>query len=175
MENEKRRFCRNCGTHILIESIQCVFCGSFQSRNSISFFRFAVESKFFRTKVLYPTLPVLGFILFVVQIFLKFETIPLYVSILFFLWALVFSISGWIGELILDLKFRGDVKDFKEGFIEWQKHLYDRSPALSYLGMILFVATPLIQWQNSLWFSLSSAGIWTLLISFIFLVIIPLV
>ncbi|WP_061222878.1 hypothetical protein [Leptospira weilii] len=175
MENEKRRFCRNCGTHILVESIQCVFCGSFQSRDSISFFRFAVESKFFRTKVLYPTLPVLGFILFVVHIFLKFETISLYVSILFFLWALIFSISGWIGELILDLKFRGDVKDFKEGFIEWQKHLYDRSPALSYLGMILFVATPLIQWQNSLWFSLSSAGIWTLLISFIFLVIVPLV
>ncbi|MBE8397452.1 zinc ribbon domain-containing protein [Leptospira borgpetersenii serovar Hardjo-bovis] len=175
MENEKKRFCRNCGTHILVESIQCVFCGSFQVRNSISFFRFATESKFYRTKILYPVLPFLGLFFFVVHIFLKFEAIPLYVSILFFLWALIFSISGWIGELILDLKFRGDVKDFKEGFIEWQKHLYDRSPTLSYLGMILFVATPLIQWQNSLWFSLSSSGIWTLLISFIILVIIPLI
>ncbi|EMO03816.1 hypothetical protein LEP1GSC116_0580, partial [Leptospira interrogans serovar Icterohaemorrhagiae str. Verdun HP] len=37
----------------------------------------------------------------------------------------------------------------------------------------MFVAVPLIQWQNSLWFSLSSAGIWTLLISFIFCSYLP--
>ncbi|EMY77415.1 hypothetical protein LEP1GSC060_2874 [Leptospira weilii serovar Ranarum str. ICFT] len=174
MENEKR-FCRNCGTHILAESIQCVFCGSFQSRNSIPFFRYAAESKFLRTKILYPLLPVLGMFFLTIHIFLRFGTIPLSASILFFVWTLIFSVAGWIGELILDLKFRGDVKDFKEGFIEWQKHLYDRSPYLSYLGMILFVATPLVQWRNSLWFSLSSAGIWILLISFIFLIIVPLV
>ncbi|WP_061247860.1 hypothetical protein [Leptospira alstonii] len=174
MENEKR-FCRNCGTHILAESIQCVFCGSFQSRNSIPFFRYAAESKFLRTKILYSFLPVLGMFFLAAHIFLRFGAIPLSASILFFVWTLIFSVAGWIGELILDLKFRGDVKDFKEGFIEWQKHLYDRSPYLSYLGMILFVATPLIQWQNSLWFSLSSAGIWTLLVSFVFLIIVPLV
>lgn len=86
MENGKRRFCRNCGTHILAESIQCVFCGSFQSRSSIPFFRFAAESKFFRTKVLYPALPVLGLVFFIVHIILKLETIPLYASTLFFLW-----------------------------------------------------------------------------------------
>lgn len=49
-----------------------------------SFFRFAAESKFFRTKVLYPVLPVLGLVFFIVHIILKFETIPLYASILFF-------------------------------------------------------------------------------------------
>ncbi|MGJ4785188.1 hypothetical protein [Leptospira interrogans] len=173
MENEKR-FCRNCGTHILAESIQCLFCGSFQSLNSISFFRYIAESKFLRTKIFYPILPVLGLFLIVIHVLTRFEKVPLLVSILFFVWAFVFSVSGWIGELILDLKFRGDVKDFKEGFIEWQKRLYDRSRYFSYFGMILFVAVPLIQWQNSLWFSLSSAGIWTLLISFIFLVILPL-
>lgn len=173
MENEKR-FCRNCGTHILAESIQCLFCGSFQSLNSISFFRYIAESKFLRTKIFYPILPVLGLFFIVIHVLTRFEKIPLLTSILFFVWAFVFSVSGWIGELILDLKFRGDVKDFKEGFIEWQKRLYDRSPYFSYFGMILFVAVPLIQWQNSLWFSLSSAGIWTLLISFIFLVILPL-
>ncbi|TGM08935.1 zinc ribbon domain-containing protein [Leptospira barantonii] len=174
METEKR-FCRNCGTHILAESVQCVFCGSFQSRGSIPFFRFLSESKFLRTKVLYPALPVFGLLFLVAYVSLWLGKFPVSVPILFFLWTLIFSISGWIGELILDLKFHGDVKDFKEGFIEWQKHLYNRSPYLSYLGMILFVATPLIQWQNSLWFSLSSASIWTLLISFISLVIVPLV
>ncbi|EKN86701.1 hypothetical protein LEP1GSC034_2983 [Leptospira interrogans str. 2003000735] len=127
-----------------------------------------------RTKIFYPILPVLGLFLIVIHVLTRFEKVPLLVSILFFVWAFVFSVSGWIGELILDLKFRGDVKDFKEGFIEWQKRLYDRSRYFSYFGMILFVAVPLIQWQNSLWFSLSSAGIWTLLISFIFLVILPL-
>ncbi|WP_036033221.1 hypothetical protein [Leptospira noguchii] len=174
MENEKR-FCRNCGTHILAESIQCLFCGSFQSSNSISFFRYAAESKFLRTKILYPILPILSLLLLVVHVLTRFEKISILLSILFFVWTFIFSISGLIGELILDLKFRGDVKDFKEGFIEWQKRLYDRSPYFSYFGMILFVAVPLIRWQNSLWFSLSSAWIWTLLISFIFLVLLPLV
>ncbi|ASV10117.1 hypothetical protein B2G50_07765 [Leptospira interrogans serovar Canicola] len=121
-----------------------------------------------RTKIFYPILPVLGLFLIVIHVLTRFENVPLLASILFFVWAFVFSVSGWIGELILDLKFRGDVKDFKEGFIEWQNRLYDRSPYFTYFGMILFVAVPLIQWQNSLWFSLSSAGIWTLLISFIF-------
>ncbi|EMO64516.1 hypothetical protein LEP1GSC133_1244 [Leptospira borgpetersenii serovar Pomona str. 200901868] len=48
------------------------------------FFRFATESKFFRTKILYPVLPFLGLFFFVVHTFLKFEAIPLYVSIYFF-------------------------------------------------------------------------------------------
>ncbi|PJZ61144.1 zinc ribbon domain-containing protein [Leptospira adleri] len=173
METEKR-FCRNCGTHILADSIQCVFCGSFQSREAVPFFRFLSESKFFRIKILYPGIPILGFVLLLLSVVLWRKILPLSLPILFFFWSLIFSVSGWIGELILDLKFRGDVKDFREGFIEWQKHLYDRSPYLSYLGMILFVATPLIQWQNSLWFSLASASIWTALISFVFLVIVPL-
>ncbi|EMO52820.1 hypothetical protein LEP1GSC172_3015 [Leptospira noguchii] len=128
-----------------------------------------------RTKILYPILPILSLLLLVVHVLTRFEKIPILLSILFFVWTFIFSISGLIGELILDLKFRGDVKDFKEGFIEWQKRLYDRSPYFSYFGMILFVAVPLIRWQNSLWFSLSSAWIWTLLISFIFLVLLPLV
>ncbi|TGL73274.1 zinc ribbon domain-containing protein [Leptospira yasudae] len=174
METDKR-FCRNCGTHILAESVQCVFCGSFQTSGSVPWYRYVSESKFFRTKLLYPIFPVLGLLLPVLHFFFWLGKIPFSVSILFFLWTLIFSISGWIGELILDLKFRGDVKDFKEGFIEWQKHLYDRSPYLSYFGMILFVATPLIQWQNSLWFSMASASIWTLLISFISLIIVPLI
>ncbi|EMO26241.1 hypothetical protein LEP1GSC170_5375 [Leptospira interrogans serovar Bataviae str. HAI135] len=128
-----------------------------------------------RTKILYPILPILSLLLLVVHVLTRFEKISILLSILFFVWTFIFSISGLIGELILDLKFRGDVKDFKEGFIEWQKRLYDRSPYFSYFGMILFVAVPLIRWQNSLWFSLSSAWIWTLLISFIFLVLLPLV
>ncbi|MBM9499296.1 zinc ribbon domain-containing protein [Leptospira sp. 201903071] len=174
METEKR-FCRNCGTHILADSLQCVFCGSFQSREGIPLLRFLSESKFFRIKILYPGIPSFGFFLLISSFVFWRNFIPLSLPILFFFWSLVFSVSGWIGELILDLKFRGDVKDFREGFIEWQKHLYDRSPYLSYLGMILFVATPLIQWQNSLWFSLASASIWTALVSFIFLVIVPLI
>ncbi|XDD50348.1 zinc ribbon domain-containing protein [Leptospira sp. WS92.C1] len=174
METEKR-FCRNCGTHILQESTQCVFCGSFQFSNGIPFFRYLSESKFFRIKILYPGVPFLGTLIAVLHFVFWKDIVPFTFSILFLVWSFLFSISGWIGELILDLKFRGDVKDFKEGFIEWQKHLYDRSPYLSYLGMILFVATPLIQWQNSLWFSLASATIWTTLISFLALVIVPLI
>ncbi|MDV6234124.1 zinc ribbon domain-containing protein [Leptospira ellisii] len=174
METEKR-FCRNCGTHILQDSVQCVFCGSFQSGKAVPFFRYLSESKFLRLKVLYPGIPISGAVFFVLYFLFGREFLSFKIPLLFSIWSLFFSISGWIGEVILDLKFRGDVKDFREGFIEWQKHLYDRSPYLSYLGMILFVATPLIQWQNSLSFSFVSATIWTCLISFIVFVIVPLI
>lgn len=47
------------------------------------FFRYIAESKFLRTKIFYPILPVLGLFLIVIHVLTRFEKVPLLASILF--------------------------------------------------------------------------------------------
>ncbi|TGM15904.1 hypothetical protein EHQ81_05790 [Leptospira selangorensis] len=172
--SKKNFYCRNCGSSILSDSEKCLFCGSYQLPGRIPFFKFLSESRLFRTAFFFPFSALIAFAFPIVHAlnpipFLDWSWILL-ISFFFF----TFSIFGFVSEWIFLNKFKGDAKDFREGFFEWQKTLYLRNPYLSYFGMFLFVCVPLLNWENHFSFAASSSAIWTLLLVFLSKILIPL-
>ncbi|TGL62889.1 hypothetical protein [Leptospira sarikeiensis] len=171
---KKNFYCRNCGSSILSDSEKCLFCGSHQLPGRIPFFKFLSESRLFRTVFFFPFMALLSFSIPVLFVFYPISFLDwawIFIISFFFLF---FSIFGLVSEWIFLNKVKGDAKDFREGFFEWQKTLYLRKPYLSYLGMFLFVCVPLLNWENHFTFAISSSAIWTLLLAFLIKVLIPL-
>ncbi|TGK03185.1 hypothetical protein EHQ53_07000 [Leptospira langatensis] len=173
-EQKKQILCRNCGSSILSDSEKCLFCGSYQLPGRLPFWKYLSESRIFRMGFLFP-FPT--FIAISAPIILLFYPLPFldwsWIFILSF-FLISFTIFGFIAERIFLNKVKGDAKDFREGFFEWQKSLYLKSPYLSYLGMFLFVCVPLLDWEGPIAFSASSSFIWTALLVFLIKVLIPL-
>ncbi len=173
-EQKKQTNCRNCGSSILSDSERCLFCGSYQLPGRLPFFKYLSESRLFRRIVLFPIAGLLGFILPILNFFYPVPYVDwTWIGILSgFL--LFFSTFGYISEWIFLNKVKGDAKDFRQGFFEWQKTLYLRNRFLSYMGMFLFVCVPLLDWANPILFALSSSAIWSFIILFLSKVLIPL-
>ncbi|TGK11776.1 hypothetical protein EHO60_05650 [Leptospira fletcheri] len=173
-EGKKQISCRNCGSLIPAESERCVFCGAYQIAGRVPVLKYFSESKFFRRFLLYPFSALLSPGLPLVLYFsgVRFADKTWLIAFSFF--GILFCIFGYISEWIFLHKARGEAKDFRQGFFEWQKKLFDRSPALSYAGMFLFVCVPLVDWPNPIPFSLSSSAIWTAILIFLIKILFPL-
>lgn len=175
MEEIKRQVrCRNCGSSILADSEKCLFCGSHQMPGRVPFFQYLSESRIFRRVFLFPfsilislSFPILKIVY--PEILPEWSWIP-FISGFF----LLFAVFGFISEWIFLHKAKGEAKDFRQGFFEWQKTLYVQNRAYSYLGMFLFVCVPLLDWANSLAFAASASAIWSLILLFLSKVLIPL-
>ncbi|EQA34708.1 hypothetical protein LEP1GSC047_1362 [Leptospira inadai serovar Lyme str. 10] len=173
-EVKKQVSCRNCGSLIPADSDKCVFCAAYQVAGRVPIIKFFSESRFFRRVILYPfsLLFAIGIPIFYFSRSMNFPD-KTWVLVFSFFWAL-FCLFGYISEWIFMHKARGEAKDFRQGFFEWQKKLFDRSPSLSYGGMFLFVCVPLIDWVNPIPFSLTSSAIWTVLLIFLIKILFPL-
>lgn len=174
-EAQKRQIrCRNCGSSILADSEKCLFCGSHQLPGRIPFFQYLSESRIFRKGILFPISILISLSILISNVVFAEYGVPWSWVLILSGFFLLFSVFGFISERIFLHKTKGEAKDFRQGFFEWQKTLYTRNPLLSYMGMFLFVCIPLLDWSNPLLFAFSSSAIWSLIVVFLTKVLVPL-
>ncbi|PJZ71104.1 hypothetical protein CH373_00870 [Leptospira perolatii] len=173
-EHKRHKSCRNCASIIPAESEKCVFCGSYQVPGRVPVYQYAAESRFLRKFFLFPLAVVFAITIFLLEAIYDFTELGLSWITIFSFFFLLFAVFGYISEWIFLLKAKGESKDFRQGFFEWQKKLYQKSAVVSYAGMFLFVCVPLIDWSNPIPFSAAASIIWTFLLLFLIKILFPL-